>query len=134
MSKDGNKKLGISFERSLCELLAANGFWTHNFAQKKDGQPADIIAVRNRIAYLIDCKVCKKEFVLDRIEGNQELSMIRWNETGNNLGYFAIFINNEIYMLDHQTAFQMRQSRHALSVSLISKVGIKFEDWIEKCE
>ena len=56
-----NKKLGNSFESELCEILSMYGFWCHNLAQNSAGQPADVIAVRNGKAYLIDCKVCSTD-------------------------------------------------------------------------
>ena len=52
-----NRKTGTTFESELCEILSQNGFWAHNLAQNSAGQPADVIAVRNKTAYLIDCKV-----------------------------------------------------------------------------
>ena len=65
--KHSNKQAGNAFERSFCEMLFSKGFWVHNFAQNRDGQPADVIAVRNGIAYLIDCKVCSGESKIIRI-------------------------------------------------------------------
>ena len=63
-----NRKLGNSFEAELCEILFENGFWVHNLAQNQAGQPADIIAARNKVAYLIDCKVCSGNgFPLSRV-------------------------------------------------------------------
>lgn len=68
-----NKSLGNSFETELCNLLSVNGFWVHNFASKSEGQPADIIAVKDQKAYLIDCKVCTNNtFPLSRIEGSAD--------------------------------------------------------------
>ena len=52
-----NKKLGNSFEAELCEILSQHGFWAHNLAQNAAGQPADVIAVKDGEAFLIDCKV-----------------------------------------------------------------------------
>ena len=77
-----NKKIGNDFEREFAELLFEHGFWVHVFAQNKDGQPADIIAVKNKKAYLIDCKVCstKKGFDISRMEENQDLSMDLWRD------------------------------------------------------
>ena len=46
-----NKKLGNDFEQELCQILADAGYWVHNFANRKNGQPADIIAVKNGKAY-----------------------------------------------------------------------------------
>lgn len=53
-----NKKLGNDFEKELCEMLSEWGYWCHNMAQNAAGQPADVIAVKGKTAYLIDCKVC----------------------------------------------------------------------------
>ena len=86
-----NKSEADAFETKMCNILAENGFWAHNFANRAEGQPADIIAVKNGLASLIDCKLCEKEyFRLDRIEENQETAMSRWNGCGNYFAYFAI--------------------------------------------
>ena len=63
-----NKKLGNSFETELCEILSKNGFWVHLLNANRAGQPADILAVRNKVSYLIDAKVCSEgKFPLSRI-------------------------------------------------------------------
>lgn len=96
-----NKKLGNDFETEFCEILAQHGFWAHNFAQKKEGQPADVIASINGQPALIDCKVCstKRGFRLDRREENQLLSMELWYKTGNGFGWFALKFDDEIIMV-----------------------------------
>lgn len=53
-----NKIAGNRFEAELCGILAEHGFWAHNMAQNQAGQPADIIAVKDGWAVLIDCKLC----------------------------------------------------------------------------
>jgi len=79
-----NKKLGNDFEQEVCRMLAQEGFWVHNFANRKNGQPMDIIAVIDNKPVLIDAKVCSKGiFKTSRIEENQMLSMRRWFLTGN---------------------------------------------------
>ena len=71
-----NRTVGGHFEEELCEMLAERGWWAHNMAQNQVGQPADVIAVKNNIAVLIDCKVCaNNRFPLSRIECNQEGAM-----------------------------------------------------------
>ena len=87
-----NKKLGNSFEAEFCEVLAGSGYWVHNLAQNQAGQPADVIAVKDGKAYLIDCKVCSTAagFKFSRIEDNQELSMQLWETCGNGTGWFAL--------------------------------------------
>lgn len=82
--KQVNKTMGNHFEEELCELLAEQGFWAHNLAQNQVGQPADVLAVRDNIAVLIDCKVCSNNrFPLSRIEPNQEAAMTMWEAQGN---------------------------------------------------
>lgn len=79
-----NKKLGNDFEQEVCKKLADRGFWVHNFANRANGQPADIIAAKADCIYLIDAKVCSNgSFQTSRIEENQVLSMKRWFQTGN---------------------------------------------------
>lgn len=95
-----NRKLGNSFESELCEILFNHGFWCHNLAQNQAGQPADVIAVRNRQAYLIDCKVCSSDFfTFSRLEDNQILSMDLWKDSGNGTGWFAVKFDDRIYMM-----------------------------------
>ena len=94
-----NRKLGNSFESELCEILFNHGFWCHNLAQNQAGQPADVIAVKNGIPYLIDCKACTNgTFNKNRIEENQRLSMQLWDDSGNNAGVFAVKFGKNIYM------------------------------------
>ena len=95
-----NKKIGNSFEAELCEILSQHGFWAHNLAQNAAGQPADIIAVKNGVPFLIDCKVCSgKSFSLSRIEENQSLSMSLWWHCKNGDGWFAVKFGKNIYMV-----------------------------------
>ena len=131
-----NKKLGNDFEQELCEILAKHGFWTHNLAMNKAGQPADILAVRNKIAYLIDAKVCSSRgFTLSRMEENQELAMELWKECGNGQAWFALRVpTNKIYMLPHICiqAYKGRQSY--LTFSEIHELGKPLEKWVTRCK
>lgn len=97
-----NKQAGNEFEREFCEMLAKDGFWAHFMGGNKNGQPADIIAVRNERAYLIDAKDCQNDrFVISRIEDNQHMAMRKWELCGNNQGLFALKTSEGIYMLDY---------------------------------
>lgn len=130
-----NRKVGNNFEQDLCEILFGNGFWTHNLAQNQAGQPADVIAVRNRRAYLIDCKVCStsKGFSLKRMEDNQDLSMTLWQECGNGEGWFAILLAGQIYMIPHTVIKAYSKLQSYLSPSEISLLGRSVEDWVALC-
>lgn len=131
-----NKKLGNNFEQELCEKLSEYGFWTHNLAMNKAGQPADIIAVRNKIAYLIDAKVCSnKGFALSRVEDNQELAMTLWNERGNGQGWFALKVpTGEIYMIPHICIQAYRRMQSTLTFSEIHELGRPLRLWVTRCK
>ena len=131
-----NKTLGNGFEQELCEKLSEYGYWVHNLAMNKAGQPADIIAVRNKIAYLIDAKVCSsKGFALSRVEENQELSMTLWEERGNGQGWFALKVpTNEIYMIPHVCIQGYKHVQSALSFTEIHELGKPLGKWVEKCK
>lgn len=130
-----NRKVGNDFESDLCDIFAEHGFWVHNLAQKIAGQPADVIAVRNRRAYLIDCKVCStsKGFSLKRMEDNQDLSMTLWQECGNGEGWFAILLAGQIYMIPHTVIKAYSKLQSYLSPSEISLLGRAVEDWVTLC-
>ena len=124
-----NKKLGNDFEQELCEILADAGYWVHNFANRKNGQPADIIAVKNGKAYLIDAKVCSYEvFPFKRIEDNQQLAMDMWIECGNIEPYFALKARNEVYMVGYVTIKNlMRKGKKQLNIEDMNKYGTRIE-------
>ena len=129
-----NKALGNSFEQELCDRLSEYGFWTHNLAMNKAGQPADIIAVRNKIAYLIDAKVCSsKGFALSRVEENQELAMSLWNKRGNGQGWFAMKLPNDaIILLPHFYIKAHKQMKSHMTPAEIFEMGKPIEKWVIK--
>ena len=127
-----NKKLGNSFENELCEVLSGYGFWCTNLAQKKAGQPADVIAVRNKVPYLIDAKVCSDDkFPLSRVEENQDLAMTLWEECGNGTGWFALKLDDQIYMISHHIMIAYTDQKYSLSSKDILEVGIPLERWVK---
>lgn len=131
-----NKKIGNQFETELCEILSMYGFWCHNMAQNAAGQPADVIAVKNTKAYLIDCKVCStdKGFALNRMEDNQDLAMKLWEECGNGQGWFAMKLpSGEIFMLPHFYIKARRHTQSYLSPGEIYETDKPIEKWVIKC-
>jgi Holliday junction resolvase len=128
-----NRKLGNSFEAELCEILFENGFWVHNLAQNQAGQPADIIAARNKVAYLIDCKVCSGNgFPLSRVEENQDLSMSLWKDCGNGEGWFAMKLAGQIYMIPHFTV--MAFGKASMTAKDIFECGKPLDKWLKRCK
>jgi len=129
-----NKKMGNDFETLFCKILRSHGFWAHNFAQKKEGQPADVIASRNGRPALIDCKVCSTErgFRLDRREENQLLAMDLWCKTGNGIGWFALNFDDEIIMVSAPVLNRLSGLRSYITLKDIEEnLHIKLKGWID---
>ena len=128
-----NKKLGNDFEVQFCEVLFNEGFWCHTFAQNQAGQPADIIAVRDGKAYLIDCKVCSNStFAFSRIEENQDLAMQHWSDCGNGDGWFALLLEDgSIYMFTHFVIKDETKFHSSLSEKEIREYGTPFLVWLD---
>ncbi len=126
-----NKKVGNDFESELCQMLFAKGWWVHNLAQNKSGQPADIIAVKNGNAYLIDAKTCKTpNFKLGRMEENQRLAMETWKESGNGNGWFAIRMNTgNIYFADYDYLKVCEQKKILVDETVLHNYGYPFDEW-----
>ena len=126
-----NKKLGNDFESEFCETLADEGFWTHNMAQNAAGQPADVIAVKDGEAYLIDCKVCSRNrFQFDRIEDNQRFSMELWRECGNGEGWFALQFASQVYMVDLPSMWNCKNRHSSMTEELAATYGTTLGDWL----
>lgn len=109
--KMSNKKDGSAFEREFAEKLSANGYWVHLLRDNQNGQPFDLIAVRDGKAYAIDCKDCTSEkFPLSRIEENQKTAMGLWMECGNNEPMFALrFPSQKIRLLKYSDAMDLEE-------------------------
>lgn len=130
-----NRAVGNAFEQELCKLLFEKGFWAHNLKQDNSGQPADVIAVRNRVAYLIDCKDCSaKGFDLRRVEDNQITAMDLWEECGNGQGWFALKINDEIWMMTSFTVRAYMSYQSTISFEEVFKSAVPIEKWVTKCK
>ena len=135
-SKIDNRTLGVRFETELCELLAQHGWWAHDMAQNQTGQPADVIAVKNDTAVLIDCKVCSdNRFPLSRIECNQEGAMTLWEIRGNTECYFAMKLSDGAIYMVH---FDELCERHLYSQGTITRADFEkyrtLEQWIKEME
>ena len=122
-----NKKLGSDFEQEVCRELAQEGYWVHNLANRKNGQPMDIIAVRENIACLIDAKVCTNGiFKTSRIEENQVLSMRRWFQTGNNLAMLWLKLPDEtvsVIVLNSEKELDELLGQKTLNEAYIRQLG-----------
>ena len=130
-----NKTMGNRFEQDLCEMLSEYGFWAHNMMMSKAGQPADIIAVRNGEAYLIEAKVCSNdEFPLKRVEENQTLAMDLWSDRGKGQGWFALKLSDGVYMLPHILIKAYTNTQSKISETEIRSCGTPIGEWVKKCK
>lgn len=129
-----NKKIGNDFESEFCQLLFEQGFWVHNMTQNAAGQPADVIAVKDHKALLVDCKVCtRKGFALSRVEENQHLSMDLWRDRGNGEAWFAVkTIEGEIIMLPHFTIKALMTVMSVMNLEVLREYGTPFGKWVKK--
>lgn len=128
-----NKKLGNDFEQELCEIFADAGYWVHNFANRKNGQPADVIAVKGGLAWLIDAKECTRDvFLLRRMEENQRLAMSAWLAKGNMSPYFALkFKDGDIYMMSFEILAELeKQGIKQISRDEAERYGTILDMWL----
>lgn len=103
-----NKIIGNSFENNLSLILSDLGYWVSLFTPKNhsNSQPADMIAIRDDVALLIDAKTLEKKsglFPICRIEENQIFAAKKFTSCGNRWYHFAILWNDTIYMIAFDT-------------------------------
>lgn len=122
------RKLGNDFETELAEKLSSYGYWVHNFALGRYGQPVDLIAIKDNMAHLIEAKVCSKgTFNKVRIEDNQILAIMKYHTSGNGSAWFAFKFDENIYMVEATTLLQEKQK--VLNEKKIAELGMRLENW-----
>lgn len=90
------KKVGNKSERDFVELMANKGWWCHLFAYNVNGQPCDVIALKDDRALLIDVKHCENDrFDFRRIESNQRNCFEMASKKGIKNCGFAIYFENQ---------------------------------------
>lgn len=66
------KKIGNDCEKEALKLIHDKGYWCHLFAYNTNGQPCDIIALKDNEVLLIDVKhCCEDRFSYSNIQPNQ---------------------------------------------------------------
>lgn len=113
----------------MATTLGSYGYWVHLLNQNTAGQPADLIAVKARQAYLIDAKRCHSDvFDCSRIEDNQYMAMRSFQAHGNSVGWFAIrFSTGPIYM----TPLDNLADSHHITKSWCEANALTLEEWAE---
>lgn len=106
MDLKSNKKLGNDFEKEFAKILADEGYWCTLLTPKTHigSQPADLVAVKNNKAILVDCKTCNNYlFPLSRLEQNQIEASKKYFKCGNTEYYIAIKYKEDIYVIPIDT-------------------------------
>lgn len=99
-----NKKLGTEFEREVVKLLSQKGYWVHFITpDAKGSQPFDIIASKDNIPIVLDCKTsATKYFPYSRLEENQVMAFELWLNKGNKYAFVAIKYKENVYLLSYR--------------------------------
>ena len=94
---------GKTFEIQLCWWLRKNGYYPEYHEKSASGsQNGDITAIKNNIAYKIECKNLENKsglLTLDRIEANQDLAFKAFKECNNTNMFLAVKWNNSVYFI-----------------------------------
>lgn len=98
-----NKRLGTEFEGEVVKLLSQQGYWVHFITPDASGsQPFDIIASKNDMPIVIDCKTSvAKWFNISRLEENQKMAFELWLKKGNSWAYLFIKYKEKIYQVPY---------------------------------
>lgn len=125
-----NKVLGTTFENEVCDILAKHGCWVHFITPDARGaQPFDIIAVKNDIAYAIECKtlaLTKASFSISRLEDNQKLAFQRWNRCGNHNTLIFVKQGDNIFIVPYS---QLSANGRVKLKDYMNTEAYKYEDF-----
>lgn len=128
-----NKSNGTAFEREFARMLAGHDFWVHCIRDNANGQPFDVIAARDGVTYVFDCKDCIQErFPLSRVEENQKTAMGHWWGCGNTEPMFAIRLPGQnIRIFSYSLMMDMVENGvRELSGKRIEERTLPFERWV----
>ena len=102
-----NKLNGNEFEKIFAKALANKGYWVHRIQDNANGQPFDVIAIKDNIPNVYDCKDCKNNiFKFNRIEDNQRLAFNRYLRCKNFNCFIAIRFeaeSNVAYLVPYES-------------------------------
>lgn len=129
-----NKSRGTAFEKEIAQIFAEKGFWVHCLRDNVNGQPFDLIAVRNDTAYAFDCKECQGSvFRLSRLEENQDNAMTLWAETGNRFSFLIIRFGERAYLMPHRMLVILKKNgTKQLKETDVAKYGQELFQWMKR--
>ena len=106
--------------------------------QNKAGQPADIVAVKQKFHTLIDCKVISddKGFPFERIEDNQRMAMKTFQRKCGELCYFALKLpDNTVWMVALERLETLRgRGKKRMTDEEIRNQTWSLEKWLESSD
>lgn len=110
-----NKRIGNQMERRVASALYSIGYWVHRLQDNHNGQPFDMIAIKNDEAFCIECKHCAgNRFKFDRLEFNQRNAFDRLRMC-NSTGYVAIQFGNDykFYLVEYSHIKSLELYKHS---------------------
>ncbi len=127
-----NKSEGTAFEKEFAELLSERGFWAHLLQDNHNGQPFDVIAVKNDEPYAFDCKDCTgKNFELRRMEENQRYAMQLWLDCRNTVAMFAVrYSGNQIYLFEYGDLIEYEKEMKSIPESKAAVYGYTIDEFM----
>lgn len=86
-----NKTGGTKWEQEFCDLAAQHGFYAHQNADTRAGQPYDVQLCKNNICTQVDCKVVHGDsFSRSNIQDNQITAFRLLEHRGCFNNFFAV--------------------------------------------
>lgn len=124
-----NKSSGNRAEEEFAKLLSGQGYWVHRLADRVNGQPFDIIAVKDNRAIAFDCKECESgRFEFRRIEPNQETAMKLWNACGNgDVGFAMRAPTGKWFYIPYSECAYLRE-RGSRSIDVTECIPFQFQE------
>lgn len=111
-----NKTIGNIGEQATMDELRRMGWWCHRFAQSVQGQPCDIIAVKDGEIWLLDAKhITKPSFSMERIEPNQATAFFYAGQFGIKCGLALVFAG-KVWLLKWDDALEMAKTKASAKV------------------
>lgn len=138
MSKSKQLDVGNEVEIEVGKIFKNNGYWAKIFPKKVSGQPVDIIAIKNKINWLVDAKHLREEsksFPFSRIEANQKDALRYAKEFAHieNLG-FVICCGEDLtrgFFLSYDKLVELEEKGFkSVKISELED----FQEVLDKCE
>jgi len=126
-----HKKKGSNAERELLFMLYDHGFATARIAGSGSSTlpTPDIIAIKNKVGFAIECKTKAGEYLNMRPEQIEELAI--WEKLSGNKAFVAWRLGkNEWYFL-HYSKMNKTKKAYSIKRAEIKEKGVNFNTFIK---